>query len=405
MAQKNQVLKGFLMGIADYAQNKANETKLKAQLALNAAHERENWLWKLQTEMAQRKAQNQATIDLVNKMRSQGMGDEQDSGGFDINAPEARIGSEGKIDVYYPSEADRKFKIKQTWAQIDRKQARNLPLNNLEKSFMETYPKEAWLESKNIASPEGLTVEQQINARTLARKLYGVKGAEFGLPAIYEGMRSGKSIDQIEDDVRYASQSKEFVGPVREAAQSILINTSADKAQTSMDYIDDMVQKGNVEGAKQQLKRLARAQSGVDDQRTIQGKERTVKLMDEIQDDLNKLESAGVNTNIFTGTAEQVAAKVGTVKNPELRKVATKISAAVQNYRRSMTGVQFGMPENKEYQLMFPQIGRTANFNTANINALREVMQGDLDNFLLPDHGRGKLSKVIWGWREKSKSR
>jgi hypothetical protein len=377
MAQKNQVLKGFLMGIADYAQMK------------------QNWFWKLQSGLAERRLQNQATMDLVNQMGSQNGEGMSGNGSLGINSPETRVGSGGKLQVYYPSATDKEFKIKQTWAQIDRKQARNLPLNNLEKSFMETYPKEAWLETKNVANPEGLTSEQQLLARALSRKIYGVRGAEFGLPAIYEEMRKGQSIDQIEDTLRYAGQSKEFVGPVREAAQSILINTSADKAQTSMDYIDDMVQKGNVEGAKQQLKRLARAQSGVDDQRTIQGKERTVKLMDEIQGDLNKLESAGVNTNIFTGTAEQVAAKVGTVKNPELRKVATKIAAAVQNYRRSMTGVQFGMPENKEYQLMFPQIGRTANFNTANINALREVMQGDLDNFYALSMGEESYQKLF----------
>ena len=233
----------------------------------------------------------------------------------------------------------------------------------------------------SIATPEGLSSEQQLQARALSRKIYGVRGAEYGLPAVYEEMRKGKSIDQIEDELRFAGQSKQFSGAIRNAAQSILINTDINKAQNAMDYIDDKLSQGNIEGAKSQLKRLARAQSGVDDQRTIQGKERTIKLLDEIQDDLNTLEANGINTNIFSGTAEQIVAKVGMVKNPAMRKVATKIAAAVQNYRRSMTGVQFGMPENREYKIMFPTISRTANFNIANIDALREVMQGDLDNF------------------------
>ena len=234
---------------------------------------------------------------------------------------------------------------------------------------------------RNIADVSDLTAEQQLQGRALARKIYGVRGAEYGLPAVYEEMRKGKTIDEIEDTLRYAGQSKEFAGPVRNAAQTLLMNVDANKAQTTMDYIDDLVSKGDTEGVKQQLKRVARLQAGTDEQRTVMGKERTIKLLDEIQGDLNTLEANGINTNIFTGTAEQIAAKAGAVINPEMRKIATKISVAVQNYRRSMTGVQFGMPENREYQIMFPKITRTANFNTANINALREAMQGDLDNF------------------------
>jgi hypothetical protein len=210
-------------------------------------------------------------------------------------------------------------------------------------------------------------------------------------------MRKGKSIDEVEDTLRYAGQSPQFVGPVRDAAQTILINAPENISQKSMDYIDDLLSKGDKEGVKNQLKRLARTQASSEQQTFLVGKERTIKLLDEIQGDLNNLEQMGINTNIFTGTAEQVAAKLGTVINPEARKVATKISTAIQNYRRSMTGVQFGMPENKEYKVMFPSIGRTANFNTANINALKEVMQGDLDNFYSLSMGEDTYSQLFGG--------
>jgi len=247
---------------------------------------------------------------------------------------------------------------------------------------------------KNITDASDLSSEQQLQGRALARKIYGVRGAEFGVPAVYEEMRKGKTVDQIEDNLRYSGQSKEFA-PIRDAAQSILINANPINAQTSMDYVDDFVGRKDAEGAKQALKRLARTNAGAEESRNIVGKERTISLLTEIQEDLNKLEKMGINTNLFTGTQEQVAAKVGTVVNPEARKVATKISTAVQNYRRSMTGVQFGMPENREYKVMFPNIGRTANFNTANINALKEVMKGDLDNFYSLSMGENSYKKLF----------
>ena len=237
------------------------------------------------------------------------------------------------------------------------------------------------INTKNATDPTGLTTEQQVQARALSRKIYGVRGAEYGLPAVYEEMKKGKSIDEIEDSLRFAGQSPEFTGPVRQAAQSILINTDANKAQTSMDYVDDLLSKGDTEGTKTQLKRLSRVQASPEESRFVVGKERTIKLLDEVQGDFNNLEKMGIDTNIFTGTAEEVAKRAGTVVNPEARKIATKIATALQSYRRSMTGVQFGMPENQEYKDMFPSIGRTKNFNTKTIEALKEVLSGDLDNF------------------------
>ncbi len=285
-----------------------------------------------------------------------------------------RLGGEGYMPKPEVSLSDRLAQLKQAG------QAGLTDQGVTDKGFSANTPK-ITAATRNIANPDGLTGDQQIQARALAKKMYGVRGAEAGLPTIYEEMRNGKTIDEIEDSVRYGSQSKEFTGTLRNAAQSVLINTPEVVAQKAMDYIDDLNSKGNTEGAKTQLKRLARTQAGTELSNRIVGEERTIKLLDEIQGDLNNLEAMGVNTNIFTGTAEQIASKVGTVNNPEARKIATKINTAMQQYRRSMTGVAFSANETKEYATMFPGIGRTANFNTANINALKEVFGGDIDNF------------------------
>ncbi len=248
----------------------------------------------------------------------------------------------------------------------------------------------------DIADPSGLSNEQQLQARSLARK-FGVRNIEKTLPSIFAQMKEGKSLDEIEDNIRFAGQSPEFVGPVRSAAQSMLINVDANKAQTSMDIVDDLVSKGDTEGTKTQLKRLARTQASAEESRFVVGKERTLKLLDEIQDDFNNLEKMGIDTNIFSGTAEEIAKKAGTMINPEVRKIAIKIAPALQSYRRSMTGVQFGMPENKEYKDMFPSISRTKNFNTKSIEALKEVLSGDLDNFYSLSMGDENYKSLFGG--------
>ena len=197
----------------------------------------------------------------------------------------------------------------------------------------------------------------------------------------FESMRQGKSIDQIEDELRFSGQSAEFTGPVRNAVQSIMINAPEGKGQVAMDFIDDLVSSGDTEGAKNQIKRLARAQAGTAESKNVAGKERTLGLLDEIQDDIATLEAQGINTNIFSGTAEQVAGKIGKVREPGLRELATKIATGVQNYRRSMSGVAFSVPESKDYERIFPSVSKTGALNTANINALKDVISGDLESF------------------------
>ena len=253
------------------------------------------------------------------------------------------------------------------------------------------------LAGKTSIDGSNLSDEQKLQGMALATKLYGMRGMKDGLPSVYKEMASGKSIEQIEDSLRYSGQSKAMNGDFRNAAQSILINTPEAVSQKAMDYIDDNLASGNIEGAKTQLKRLARKEAGVEEARSVSGRERTIQLLDEIQGDLNTLESSGINTNIFTGTGEEIARKAGTVQNPEARRVATKIAAAIQSYRKSMSGAAFSVPESEEYKTMFPDIGRTGNFNTANINALKEVFGGDLDSFYALSMGDDQYNRLFKG--------
>lgn len=246
-----------------------------------------------------------------------------------------------------------------------------------------------------IPGLDQLTPEQQVQARSLARRLYGVRGTEKGLPEVVTLMAEGKSVDQIEDSIRFSGQSQEFSGTVRNAAQQILTTTPVSISEKSMDYLDDLVSSGKTEEVKNYMKKLAMDTSGTEQKRSVLGKERTVEFLEEIQDDLDTLEKNGIDTNIFTGTIEDINKKIGRVKNPELRNVATKISVAVQNYRRSMSGVAFSVPESKEYKDIFPGIGRTANFNRTNIDALKEVMQGDLTNFYSISMGPENYKKLF----------
>ena len=247
---------------------------------------------------------------------------------------------------------------------------------------------------------EDLTATQRSRAASVAKQLYGtIKTAdqiEQFLNPILQRMADGENIDEIADDLRLAGQSPEFSGAIRNAAQQITSDWTDKKTQTAFDKLDDLVTGDNVTATQDFLKKLAIDGAGVEQGKQIMGQERTVDFLDEIADDLKAFEDAGGDTNIFTGTLEEIARKAGLVKEPELRKVAVKITKARQQYRRAMTGVAFSPGENLEYDKVFPDINKTAEFNTAVINGLRESFRGDVDffyGFMMGEDAYGEIFK------------
>ena len=236
---------------------------------------------------------------------------------------------------------------------------------------------------------------QQTQAWGLARKIGGVRGAEKILPTIVKNMQQGVTPDKIEDSLRMASQSPEFQGPLRDAAQSISVDKTESQRNVTFDALDDYVQRGDTEGAKDYLKRMAITSGTADQQNQIMTKERTNEFLGEIRGDLETLEKNGINTSFLKGGVENLKARIGQVQDPEMRKVATKIAIAVMNYRRSMTGVQFGMIENEEYKRLFPSINKVGEFNTANLDALEETLGGDLKKFYSISMGKKNYDKLF----------
>jgi len=274
---------------------------------------------------------------------------------------------------------------------------------NVMQSLQDQYSEEAPTKQVKIGNVvKNLSPTQKTAANALAKQIYGSTAikTEFGynqfVTPIMDRMKAGESIDDIADELRFQGQSTAFTGSIRDAGQSITSNYTDKKTQVIFDKLDDTIGTGEIGKTRDYLKKIAVESLGTAEAQQTRGKERTVEFLGEIQDDLNTLENAGINTNIFTGTLENVNKKVGKVNNLEMRKIATKIAVAIQSYRRSMSGVAFSVPESEEYEAMFPNINKTTNFNKANIEALTEVFEGDLDftySFLMGDDAYNDIFK------------
>ena len=261
-------------------------------------------------------------------------------------------------------------------------------------------------------SSSALTSTQISEVNKLAKEQYGATtiktkdGYKNFVKPLLDRRAGGETIDEIADSLRFKGQSIEFTGTIRDAAQQITSDLTTSKTEIILDKLDDLVASKDQEKVRAFLKKIAIENSagGVEQAKMIMSQERTVEFLGEIEDDLKTLEDNGVNTNIFTGTLEDAAKAVGTVSNAEMRKIATKILKARQQYRKSMTGVAFGKGENAEYDAMFPAINKTANFNTATIQGLKEAFEGDVDFFYGFAMGKDAYEEIFKNKSESGKA-
>lgn len=243
-----------------------------------------------------------------------------------------------------------------------------------------------------------LSLEDKIIAGNLAVDIFGKRAAEKWMPIIEDLMLEGKSGDDIRDLLRDAKQSEAFVGSAFEdATRSIAGNLSFAGGELLLDDIDRRLEAGDVFGAKERLKKGAQDSVSVDEAKAIRGKSRTVEFLNEVERDLAGYIVGGGDTNIFVWTEENIANKVGETARPELRNIATKIQTAIQGYRKSLSGVAFSEPESIEYRDMFPSVGRSPEFNMANIEALRETMEGDVRRFYSDIMGLSEYEELFEG--------
>lgn len=226
----------------------------------------------------------------------------------------------------------------------------------------------------------GLSDADNLAAYGLATEIAGKRPGSIKMvyPTIINRLKAGESINDIRDSLRYSQQSEDMIGNARLAIQQIY---GGKVPPQTYDSFDDVLATGNDTKVFDFLKQIARKNADASYRTQIMGEERTIGFLSEIQKDLSTFEKKGGNTNIFTGTTEQIAKKIGTVNNAELRGIATKIKTALMRYRKAMTGLAFTGAETSEYTEIFPSISKTSKFNTATTNALISAFEGDVDYF------------------------
>ena len=139
------------------------------------------------------------------------------------------------------------------------------------------------------------------------------------------------------------------------------------------------MEQGNPRVVVDAAKTAAKDAMGVDYKSRLEGSEKALDILPKIKDDLAQYINGGGSLNIFSGTIEDIAGKLGTVKDPELRRLASEIQTYLMDYRRSMTGAQFSESETNEYKYILPTIKDTLATATARIDGFIKSKSYDID--------------------------
>jgi hypothetical protein len=303
---------------------------------------------------------------------------------------------------YYDYLVAQDMKTKQELADLTNKE-KSLGIQKSEKE-LEWYDRlqRATINQKNRSGTgsrlgSDLSSADDLAAYQLARKIGGVRGIKTIYPTIVKRLKEGLTIDEIQDQLRYAQQSTDFSGPAREGMQQIFGGKSGKAVDAAFDYFDDLLAKGDKKAASDYLRSVARKSAPAEMQKQVEGTERALEFIDEIESDLENFEANGGNTNIFSGKAENVRKKLGYVKDPEMRKIAEKIHLAIMKYRNKMSGAAFSVPESAEYKEVFPSTEKTGKLNTALIDAIKETFSGDVGQFYRNAIGDNAYNEFIGG--------
>jgi hypothetical protein len=239
----------------------------------------------------------------------------------------------------------------------------------------------------NIGEEYGLDAIELSEVNKLAsdmfkNKIKTEKGYDNFVRPLLERRSKGETIDQIEDDLRKKGQSPEFQGALRDALQQIVpMNISSERFNEMEDRLGDLSYGKEPGKVLDYLKKQARGAATTTERSQIMAQERLNEFLGEIKGELQAYEDGGGDTNVFTGTTEQALNKIGLTKEPELKKIATRIQAAIQRYRLGVSGKAFNILESEEYNEMFPDMKSVNTLNMAKLEGLSKTIGGDIDFF------------------------
>ena len=171
-----------------------------------------------------------------------------------------------------------------------------------------------------------------------------------------------------------------------------VIKQNIDWLQNKKDFIDDIekyLESWDYPTAFSMITWAWRANADSATKEKINAAETAIVDLISIKDAIEAYYAAWWNTWILQWTLEDVENALWMTSDPKLVWLATKISEAIQAYRKNISWTAFSEKEAKDYEKLFPSIKAWEEYNTSKI---QEV----LDSMII--RANWQYSNLIWPW-------
>lgn len=217
-----------------------------------------------------------------------------------------------------------------------------------------------------------------------------------------------KSITKIEQELlkknglsetdvyNYMSAKKNWVSNYEKALANITVWLTKDAKSTVVEQMSEYVANWDLENAKTLLVNTLQETLKWDDKSKFSFLNNTIDTVNSLKESYDRFVSLGWDTWLFVGSAEKVASKVGKVKDPTLRQLATEMSMALQQYRLNVSGAAFSVQEAAEYASLFPTIWDYKELTDAKINWLISSLTKNQNKFLWKKLWQTNYNNIFW---------
>jgi len=181
-------------------------------------------------------------------------------------------------------------------------------------------------------------------------------------------------------DTAYANDTTAINSPLVNAMVNVNAGSAEGQQKRDTQLIAQFVKNGQTKQAQELImSRVVNKMSATERDAELD-RRNTIDALTEMKSALNDYVSQTGDTNILTGSIENVANKIGQTSDPRLSAIKTRIVQATQKYRNAITGAAWGDQETAEYKTIFPSITNTSELNNTIIDTMIPLLKNNERN-------------------------
>lgn len=224
-----------------------------------------------------------------------------------------------------------------------------------------------------------LTKEQALSKMSEAAGSYGQNIVDQA----YKKAQTEKLIadtKKVLADTVYANDTTTLNSPLVNAIVNVNAGSAEGQQKRDTQQIAKFVKNGQTKQAQELIMSRVINKMSATERDAQLDRRNTIDALTEMKSALNEYVSTTGDTNILTGSIENVANKIGQTSDPRLAAIKTRIIQATQKYRNAITGAAWGEQEDSEYKTIFPSITNTNKLNSTIIDTMIPLLRNNERN-------------------------